>query len=252
MQVERQIFNSGQRRVYQDGEQPAVYPRMQYRKAPVIQTEKPLEIHPSFQEKDYVILGDVTEFLEGLNTKMIDWWWGNMEKGYYLWAPGEHYGFEWVVPPCEAGYEGSVEASYEFDPVYPLVIERESIREYPFTECYSHCWMGKAQMGDALTHLIHMYKDVEDGIYWRTVQFVTREDAARLPEDFGKSDGKIQAHMEYESGRFSCFLPQLYELWKDHPDPWQNVRYNLETQKNPDGTWSHKYENRPPQKTGRE
>ena len=52
-------------------------------------------------------------------------------------------------------------------------------------------------------------------------------------------------HALYESARFQAFLPQMYSIWKDHPDPYQNVHFDLRVQKNPDGTWSHICDNLP-------
>ena len=157
--MEKMIFNGGQRHTYKEGEPIERYERVPFDVAEVITTEPPLEFHPKFADPDKVIYRDVTEFIPGVDAKMVDWWWGNMEKGYHIWAPGEHYGFDWIVPPCEVGYEGSVEASYEFDPNHPLTITRRSITLYPFTECYEHCWMSTAEMGPAEMMLIHMHKD---------------------------------------------------------------------------------------------
>ena len=38
--------------------------------------------------KDWVICIEGEHFLPGVTSKMIDWFWCNMEKGYFLWAPG--------------------------------------------------------------------------------------------------------------------------------------------------------------------
>ena len=35
---------------------------------------------------------------------MLDWFWANMEKGYYLWAPGSHKRFNWVKTPWQYGF----------------------------------------------------------------------------------------------------------------------------------------------------
>lgn len=168
-----------------------------------------------------------------------------MEKGYHLWAPGEHFGFDWIVPPCEVGYEGSVEASYEFNPVNPIPITRIGMQWYPFTECYAHCWMSCFTDNPNDGFLIHMHKDVPGGIYWRSVS-VSSEERLKKMAAAGVSRDHIAVHMEYESGRLKDFLPQLYALWKDHPDPWQNVRFDLSTAKNEDGTWRHVSRNLPP------
>lgn len=241
------LFSAGQRRIYKEGEKPVSFPRTPFEPAKIITDIKPLELHPKFQKYNYVVNTDVTEFIEGVSAEMLDWWLANMEKGYYLWAPGEHYGFAWEKAPCETGYEGSVEAVYEFDPVHPMYMKRISIREYPFTECYEHCWMGFSVLGVMESYLVHMYENVAGGVYWRTVHFMTQHnyEIMKLHE---KELPDLSSHNAYESGRLKDFLPALYNLWKDHPDPWQNMHYDLTVQKNEDGSWSHKYLNLPPKK----
>lgn len=240
------IFTAGQRKIYKEGEKVIRYNRVPYTKAKIVQNIPELKIHPKFLDRQYVVTSDVTENITGVTSEQVDWWWGNMEKGYHIWAPGEHYGFDWVVPPCEVGYEGSVEASYEFDPLNPIIITRLGMQEYPFTDCYKHCWISTAYIGTLRTFLIHMYEDVSGGIYWRSVQFMT-EEARKQMVQMGDQMPDIASHMEYESGRLNAFLPTLYMLWKDHPDPWQNIHFNLTTKKNEDGTWSHVYKNLPPE-----
>ena len=240
-------FGAGQHRIYYEGEKPMVFPKAPYDITEKITDIPALEAHEKFADAGYVVTQDFTEKVVGVNSEMIDWWWGNLEKGYLVWAPGEHYGFEWIVPPCEVGYEGSVEAAYEFDPVHPIIITRVGMQEYPFTECFEHCWMGAGYLGPAKTILIHMYEDVPGGIYWRTVQIMKKEDLEKLQAS-NMQIPDVMDHNYYESGRLAKFLPALYELWKDHPDPWQNVHFDLTTVKNVDGTWAHKSKNLPPSK----
>lgn len=243
---QKMIYNGGQRKTYKEGEAPIKFKRVPFTKAEVLKDIPPLEIHPKFKDKNYVVISDLTEYIPGVDATMVDWWWGNMEKGYHIWAPGEHYGFDWIVPPCEVGYEGSVEASYEFDPLHPIILTRTSIKEYPFTECFEHCWLTFADMGPLQMKLVHMYQDVEGGIQWRTVNFATKDMAEKLASMPEEEAPPLASHMEYESGRLNAFLPQLYALWKDHPDPWENIHFNLTVEKQPDGTWAHKYPNNPP------
>lgn len=240
--MDKIIINGGQRRIYKEGEPPIKFPRVPFTKVDVVETE-PLQVHPKFADKHYVVVADLTEMIPGVTAEQCDWWWGNMEKGYHIWAPGEHYGFDWLVPPSEVGYEGSVEVSYEFDPNHPIILTRTTIKEYPFTECYEHCWMSAANLGPVATFLVHMYQDVPGGIYWRSVTFVTEENA-KLMAQMEMPD--LAGHMEYESGRLNAVLPVLYNLWKDHPDPWENIHFNLTVEKQPDGTWAHKYPNKAP------
>ena len=44
-------------------------------------------------------------------------------------------------------------------------------------------------------------------------------------------------HEDYEASQWPVFLPTLYRLWENHPDPSQNVHCNLEVEK-----WTHAYD----------
>ena len=58
------------------------------------------EIHPKFADKNYTLIGEpVIEELDGITPEMLDWFWANMEKCYFLWAPGAHAGFAWDPSP---------------------------------------------------------------------------------------------------------------------------------------------------------
>ena len=46
-------------------------------------------------------------------------------------------------------------------------------------------------------------------------------------------------HEDYEASQWPVFLPKLYELWKDHPDPSQNVKCNLEVCLGEDGKYHY-------------
>ena len=245
------LFNGGQRRKYREDESPILFERVPVTPAEIVPMP-PLEIHPKFADKHYIVMSDVNEMIPGVEAKMVDWFWANMEKGYHLWAPGEHYGFDWIIPPCEIGYEGSVEGSYEFDPRHPIKITRVGVQHYPFTECYEHCWM--SCFGDSTPDegfLIHMYQDVPGGIHWRTVS-VSSEARMKKMMEAAKAGGgprpDIAGHMAYESARLNQFLPQLYQLWVGHPDPWENMQFDLTTKRQEDGTWRHKYPNLPPKR----
>jgi hypothetical protein len=44
-----------------------------------------------------------------LPPEMIDWWFDNMEKGFALWHPSDHKGFEWEISPAKVGHVGAVQ-----------------------------------------------------------------------------------------------------------------------------------------------
>jgi len=68
----------------------------------------PLELTDEAIAKGYVLPSQKQHFLPGVTSEMMDWFWANMEKGYYLWAPGSHKRFNWVKSPVEYGMEDSI------------------------------------------------------------------------------------------------------------------------------------------------
>ena len=49
-----------------------------------------LELTREAVDKGLVLPSQKQHFLPGVTAEMLDWFWANMEKGYYLWAPGYH------------------------------------------------------------------------------------------------------------------------------------------------------------------
>ena len=224
-----------------------------YDKAPDLPSkEGGYQFHEKWKDSGYMMVGeDEVKLLEGVTPEMLDWFWANMEKVYYLWAPGEHLGFEWEVAPNEVGYEGSIEYMHETNHFLPVHMKRISMDNYPFTECADHCWISDGIFGDTGhgMRLIHMYDAVEGGTRWITIKLVHKDDAAWIREYRSKADpAKTTEHNEYEAGRFKDFIPAAYELWKNHPNPYQSMTYDLRTKQNPDGTWAHVCANKAPGK----
>ena len=58
-------------------------------------------------ENKWVLQSQTQHFLPGVTEEMLDWVWANMEKGYYLGAPGSHKRFNWVKEPWRVGFEHS-------------------------------------------------------------------------------------------------------------------------------------------------
>lgn len=237
------------------------YPPLENLDVPVVPYDRAKELPTKeggyqFQEKwknsGYRIVGtDENKFLPDVTAEMLDWFWANLEKVYYLWAPGEHLSFQWEKAPNEVGYEGSIEFLYETNHLYPVRMKRISMDNYPFTECLEHCWISDGMFGGTEygMRLIHMYEDMDGGVQWTTIKLV-HESQAEWIRNYRKDADPVKTknHNEYEAGRFKDFLPQIYALWKGHPDPCQNVHFDLRTRKNKDGSWSHISQNLPPER----
>ena len=46
--------------------------------------------------------------LEGVTCKMLNWFWGNLEKCDSLWHPNQHLGLTWFIDPRDSGVIGSI------------------------------------------------------------------------------------------------------------------------------------------------
>lgn len=201
----------------------------------------PLELTEDAKAKGYVITTQAQHFLPGVTAKMMDWWWANMEKGYYLWAPGSHKRFNWVRTPWEYGFEKSAhmisEAMVPGKPVFGgdgVQINRLPLSWYFFTTHLSHIivegvFNGKDEFVDST---IHMWEDVEGGcnhIVAGVANTRCSEPPAFVLEDPTSAPAPADGahHSEYEASRWPVFLPTLYHLWEGHPDPSQNVICDL-------------------------
>ena len=214
--------------------------------------------------KGYVLPSQKQHFLPGVTEEMMDWFWANMEKCYYLWAPGSHKRFNWVKTPAEYGIEESVhmiaESCGEGLPVFGgngVEIHRLHLREfYPFETALKHviCEGVFNDAGELVDSTIHEWENVPGGLVHITAT-VQNSRASAPPAfilDMLKKDPSVKIvpnyatdHEDFEASQWPVFLPRLYDLWKNHPDPSQNVRCNLEVVKDSEGRFCYLYENGP-------
>ncbi len=226
----------------------------------------PLEVAPEFAARGVVLTSETRHFLPGVTAAMLDWFWGNMEKGYYLWAPGSHRSFRWVDAPGEVGFlRSSHLISETFAPDAPafggsgMHIHRLDPAEmYPFTTCLAHviCEGTYNSRGELCDATIHMWQDTEGGL--DHIKAKIRYSAAQEPPEFilemlraDPAAAKAQLaldrswHSEYETAMWPRFLPGLYDLWKDHPDPAQSIRCDLAAAWDENGRLRYLAENGP-------
>lgn len=206
-----------------------------------------LELTREAVDKGLVLPSQKQHFLPGVTAEMLDWFWANMEKCYYLWAPGSHKKFTWVKSPVRYGMEHSVHMIAESCAPGLAVFGGEGVEIhrlvladfYPLTTCLKHviCEGVYNDLGEMVDSTIHMWEDCEGGCLHITATVANSR--ASAPPDFilkmiqEDPDVKIVPnwatdHEDYEASQWPVFLPKLYELWKNHPDPSQNVRCNLE------------------------
>ena len=223
-----------------------------------------LELTDEAVAKGYELPSQKQHFLPGVTAEMLDWFWANMEKCYYLWAPGSHKKFTWVRTPVEYGMEASAHMIAESCEVGVAVfggegvtIERLPLAEfYPFTSCLEHVicegvFNDKRELVDAT---IHMWEDTPGGINHITA--TVNNTHCSMPPAFildilrENPDAKLVPnwatdHEDYEASQWPVFLPTLFGLWKDHPDPSQNVHCDLSVVRGADGRYRYAHENGP-------
>ena len=232
---------------------------------PLPRPEPPLPapvLNPAAEAKGWVINSAHQHFLPGVTAEMLDWWWANMEKGYYLWAPGSHKRFSWVREPWKHGFLRSAhmisESVGEGMPVFGgngVQIDRLDMDWFPYTEALEHVIVEGVfnGLGEFVDMTVHQWQDVPGGCVHmdgavaaariseppRFILEMLAEDPNAKPVPPSATD-----HGEYEASRWPVFLPKLWELWKDHPDPTQSVPCDLRVERTGTG-WRYVSENGP-------
>ena len=224
----------------------------------------PLELSKAYQENGFVLSSQKQHFLPGVTAEMLDWFWANMEKGYYLWAPGSHKRFSWVKAPSAVGMNKSVhmiaESCAKGVAVFGgdgIEVHRLALEEFfPFTDCLQHviCEGVLNEKNELVDSTVHMWENAPGGINHITAT-VTNTKCSEPPAFVKKllaENPTVKVvpnyatdHEDYEASQWPVFLPKLYELWKNHPDPSQNVHCCLEVKQAADGSFHYIAENGP-------
>lgn len=216
------------------------------------------ELNRRARDKGWHLNSTHQHYLPGVTAEMLDWWWANMEKGYYLWAPGSHKLFSWVREPWRVGFLHSAhmisESVGKDKPVFGgsgVQIDRLDLDWFPFTYALEHVivegvFNGKGEFVDMTVHqwqdvpggCVHIDAAVADPNVSEPPGFILEmlaEDPDAKPVPPSATD-----HGEYEASRWPVFLPKLYGLWKDHPDPAQSVRCDLTVEKLGTEDWRYR------------
>lgn len=212
----------------------------------------PLELTEEALARGFALPSQKQHLLPGVTAEMLDWFWANMEKCYYLWAPGSHKRFNWVKTPWEWGLEDSVHMIAESTAPGLAVFGGEGIEIhrlpladfYPFRTALAHviCEGVFNEKGELVDSTIHEWEDSPEGLLHITATVVNTR--ASEPPAFVRE--LLQAgirpvpnyatdHEDYEASQWPVFLPALYALWKNHPDPTQSVPCDLRVTQSGEG-----------------
>ena len=222
-----------------------------------------LELNGMAKARGWELHEQTQHFLPGVTVEMLDWFWANMEKCYYLWAPGSHKRFNWVREPWRYGFarsahmiSESVGEGYAVFGGSGIQINRLGLDYFPFTAALDHVIVEGTfnDLDEFVDMTVHMWDSCPGGC--RHITAAVASTTCHEPPHFVKEMLAEQPgveliapsstdHAEYEASRWPAFLPQLYDLWKDHPDPTQSVRCCLEVEQVGPETWRYTHENGP-------
>ncbi len=175
--------------------------------------------------------------LDGVTSRMLNWFWSNMEKGDNLWHPDQHMDFGWFVSMEEAGGPlGSIHIAPQKWADGKL--NKIHIRMEPFSKVpanvrevikYDHCVI---VAGISLTGInvkrddppfgyrIHQWQKTDAGVEGMSSGIEVEKNEA--------DNGLIWAkHAMEEVGNWEVFLPRLYELYKVIQNPHINHYYSF-------------------------
>ncbi|MBS7605353.1 MAG: hypothetical protein QXR84_02345 [Candidatus Bathyarchaeia archaeon] len=191
--------------------------------------------------------------LDGVTSKMLNWWWCNMEKGFVLWHPKEHKEFYWIKRPKHGNAIGAIHMAPQVWSDGTLIkpcIKWEDVENLPeeiqSLIVFDHAVIAAAisitgedirEDAPPLGYRIHQWEATDFGVRGRSTAIPTKaEPKERLLNIWAP-------HCQEEINNFQEFLPQLYRLWNVVKDPEINPYFSFEVVKE-GGKIRYKYKQR--------
>ncbi|MEM2718714.1 MAG: hypothetical protein QXJ13_05690 [Candidatus Bathyarchaeia archaeon] len=191
--------------------------------------------------------------LDGVTSKMLDWWWCNMEKGFALWHPKEHKEFYWIKRPKHGNAIGAIQMApqvWSDGTIIKPCIRWEDVENLPEEMqsliIFDHVVVAAAisitgenirEDAPPLGYRVHQWETTDFGVRGRSTAIPTKaESKERLLNVWAP-------HCQEEISNFQVFLPHLYRLWSVVEDPEINPYFSFEVVKE-GGKIKYKYKQR--------
>ncbi len=173
--------------------------------------------------------------MEEVTPTMIDWFFSNMERGYNLWHPNQHFGFGWYKDQSE-GPIGSIHwatEAYSDGTHFKIFLRMERPENLaPVMQDliqYDHVLI-VGNVGDSdevmenykgwdtppIMHVMHQWTKTDKGVKGISTMY-----GGNLPQDVWA------IHSSEETGNWEVFLPDLYHLYRVIQDPEINPHYDF-------------------------
>ncbi|MFX1329627.1 MAG: DAPG hydrolase family protein, partial [Promethearchaeota archaeon] len=143
--------------------------------------------------------------------EMIDWWWDHIDNSerYRLWHPKDHKSFEWEVSPGSVkSHVGAIHRIVETIEGRPttLRIRWENPDLIPIKAKFKHKNAASIlnNKDKPISWVLHEYRSIPNGTFLRSTFRLPNQ----VPNSFIEN---LRKHNIEEIGRFTEFLPKLYE-----------------------------------------
>jgi hypothetical protein len=173
---------------------------------------------------------------ERVTSRMIDWFWSNMEKGFILWHPEQHEPLEWAIPPLHGNPLGAIHIAPQtwndgrrqnlyirFERLDDVAPEIRDALVYEHVVIVAGLGLGPECLAnpDPMGYRIHQWQKTDYGV-------VGKSSAIGARKQESVEDGKVwAAHCAAEVGNWGVFLPQLYTLYQVVTDTKRNPYADL-------------------------
>jgi hypothetical protein len=174
--------------------------------------------------------------LDGITSRMVAWWWSNMEKGFPLWHPIDHTDFYWRSKPTGSRAIGKIHVAPQvwsdgtlikphirFEDVSTLAQEIQDIIVCDHVAVAAGISLTGENMKDddpPIAYRVHQWEKTDSGV--RGVSSAI----PCVPEPPEK--GLVWAkHGAEEIGYFQDFLAELYRLWSVVKNPVLNPFFSF-------------------------
>ncbi|MEY4760771.1 MAG: hypothetical protein RLZZ200_627 [Pseudomonadota bacterium] len=169
--------------------------------------------------------------LDGVTSRMIDWFWSNMEKGFVLWHPEQHESLEWPVRPKHGNPLGAIHNAPQtwddgrrqnifirFERLEDVAPEIRDRIEFEHVMIVAGLGMDAESMarGEPMGYRIHQWQASDEGVNGRSSAIGTRRKETH-------EEGRVwAAHAGQEILNWAVFLPQIYSLYRVVTDTRRN------------------------------
>ncbi len=168
--------------------------------------------------------------LKGITAEMLDWWFCNLDKGFLLWHPKDHKGFEWIKKPVGHSVIGAIHVAPQvwdgneitpyirWEDVSNLSDDLKGLLKYDHVlvaACISLTEADFREDNPPISYRIHQWEKTDFGVRGTSYAISLIPEAPETIKAWMK-------HSREEMTNLGRFLPSLFKIWQVVKDPNAN------------------------------